>query len=328
MRGGDESSVMTHLGFHASHEQFPPGPLLDWVTAAEDAGFACVLASDHFHPWSERQGESAHVWSWLGAAMHTTTVPFATVSAPGYRYHPAVLAQAIGTLRSMYGDRFTPCLGSGQLLNEGITATRWPNKSKRNERLHESAEIMRTLLSGETATADGQISIEEATLYTRSGDPPQLIGAALSVETARWLAAWADGMITLATPDYDAMRDRITAFAERAPDKPVYLKSQLAYGDEDTSALEGAYTQWRTNCIPRIATQELRTPRDYDALGELVDRETVQENVRVSDDLDRHREWIEADLSLDVDRIYLHNVHPNQGNFISTFGEEVLPVFS
>ncbi len=79
---------MTAFGFHASHEQFDPRELLACVRLAEDAGFARVSASDHFHPWNERPGHCAFVWSWLGAAMATTGLSYRTVSAPGYRYHP------------------------------------------------------------------------------------------------------------------------------------------------------------------------------------------------------------------------------------------------
>ena len=132
----------TAIGFHASHEQFPPGQLLDAVQLAQDRGFDAVLASDHFHPWSERQGESGHVWSWLGAAMEATSIPFGTVNAPGYRYHPAVIAQAAATLRSMYPERFWFAIGSGQLLNESITGEQWPRKDERNRRLQACADVM------------------------------------------------------------------------------------------------------------------------------------------------------------------------------------------
>lgn len=84
----------TDIGFHASHEQFPPADLLDYVRLAEKRGFRALLASEHFHPWSDRPGESDHVWSWLGAAVQTVSLPSGTVNAPGYRYHPAVIAQA------------------------------------------------------------------------------------------------------------------------------------------------------------------------------------------------------------------------------------------
>ena len=89
---------MTVIGFHASHEQVHPAALLDAVRAAEEAGFTAAMSSDHFSPWSERQGHSGFAWSWLGAAMATTSLPFGIVNAPGQRYHPAIVAQAAATL--------------------------------------------------------------------------------------------------------------------------------------------------------------------------------------------------------------------------------------
>lgn len=318
---------MTALGYHASHEQFSPSELLEYVQLAEEHGFEGCLASDHFHPWSERQGESGFVWSWLGAAMQATSMTFGTVNAPGYRYHPAVVAQAAATLREMYPDRFWLSVGSGQLLNEGISGGEWPIKEDRNERLEECVEIMRRLWDGETVTHRGHVDVEEATLYTRPESPPPVIGAALSEETAAWLGEWADGMITLGTPDHEADAERVAAFREPAPDKPVYLKAQLSYDDDEEAALDGAYEQWRTNCVPGSTTQLLRTPADFDELGEEIDEEQVEENVRVSADLDEHAEWIRKDLELDVDGVFLHNVNTNQEAFVERFGADVLPEF-
>ena len=99
---------MTLYGIHASHEQIHPSRLLAAVTRAESAGFAAAMSSDHFSPWSERQGQSAFAWSWLGAALQATSLPFGVVNAPGQRYHPAIIAQAIGTLAAMYPGRFWP----------------------------------------------------------------------------------------------------------------------------------------------------------------------------------------------------------------------------
>src|SRR5918997_3556143 len=120
---------MTQYGIHASHEQIPPTELLSAVIAAERAGFEAAMCSDHFAPWSERQGQSAFTWSWLGAALATTTnMTFGTVSAPGQRYHPAILAQAIGTLAAMNPGRLWVALGSGANVNEHITGDAWPPK--------------------------------------------------------------------------------------------------------------------------------------------------------------------------------------------------------
>jgi G6PDH family F420-dependent oxidoreductase len=158
---------LTVFGFHASHEQLDPRQLLACAQLAEAAGFERITASDHIQPWSEAQGQAGFVWSWLGAAMETTGLSYRTVSAPGWRYHPAVLAQAGATLSVMYPDRLWMSLGSGEALNESITGLNWPAKPERNARLKECADVMRALWAGETVTHRGRIVVEEAKLYVR-----------------------------------------------------------------------------------------------------------------------------------------------------------------
>ena len=78
---------MVKIGYHASHEQFTPSELLTYAVAAERAGFASVMSSDHLAPWSQRQGQSGFVWTWLGAAMQATSIPFGLITVPtGFRY--------------------------------------------------------------------------------------------------------------------------------------------------------------------------------------------------------------------------------------------------
>ena len=132
---------MVRIGFHASHEQFAPSDLLRLVQMAEAAGFDCAMSSDHFKPWGPAQGHSGFAWSWLGSALQATSVPFGVISALGYRYHPAIIAQAAATLCEMYPGRLWWALGSGQRLNEDITGLPWPEKAERNARLEECAEI-------------------------------------------------------------------------------------------------------------------------------------------------------------------------------------------
>src|SRR5919202_3358811 len=134
---------MARIGYHASHEQFAPSELLRLVQCAEAAGFDCAMSSDHFRPWGPSQGQSGFAWAWLGAALQATSRPFGVISAPGYRYQPAILAQAAATLCEMFPGRLWLALGSGQRLNEDLTGTAWPNKEERNARLEECAGIMR-----------------------------------------------------------------------------------------------------------------------------------------------------------------------------------------
>ncbi|HVK23889.1 MAG TPA: LLM class flavin-dependent oxidoreductase [Actinokineospora sp.] len=105
---------MPLYGLHASHEQTHPSALLDAVIRAEQVGFGAAMCSDHFSPWSARQGQSGFAWAWLGAAMQATSIPFGVVNAPGQRYHPAVIAQAIATLSAMFPGRFWTALGTGE----------------------------------------------------------------------------------------------------------------------------------------------------------------------------------------------------------------------
>ncbi len=168
---------MTVYGLHASHEQIHPRPLLDAVVRAEQAGFTAAMCSDHFSPWSERQGESGFAWSWLGAALQATSLPFGVVNAPGQRYHPAIIAQAIGTLAAMYPGRFWAALGTGEASNEHITGDRWPRKDVRNARLRECVEVIRALLAGEEVSHDGLVTVDRARLWTRPEQPPALVGA-------------------------------------------------------------------------------------------------------------------------------------------------------
>jgi G6PDH family F420-dependent oxidoreductase len=144
---------MTIVGWHASHEQIAPSELLRSAVRAEEVGFDAGMSSDHFAPWSERQGQSGYAWSWLGAALASTSLGYGIVTAPGQRYHPAITAQAIATLLEMFPDRLWVALGSGEFANEHITGGSWPDKPSRNARLAECVEIMRALFDGDAGTS-------------------------------------------------------------------------------------------------------------------------------------------------------------------------------
>src|SRR6266545_16166 len=211
---------MTIFGYHASHEQLPPSRLLACVQLAEQAGFQAAMCSDHFAPWSAAQGHSGFAWSWLGAALQATGLPLGCVTAPGQRYHPAIVAQAAATLAEMYPGRFWMALGSGEALNEHITGTGWPVKRDRDARLLECVAVIRALLAGETVSHRGLVTVDRARLWSRPASPPPLLGAAVSAETAGRVGGWADGLITVNQPAerlrrvVDAFRDAVLVAAD------------------------------------------------------------------------------------------------------------------
>lgn len=318
---------MVKVGYHASHEQFKPSTLLRYVQLAEQAGFNAALSSDHFHPWGEMQGQSGFAWSWLGAAMQATpTLDYRIVNAPGQRYHPAIIAQAAATLAEMFPTRFWLTVGSGQDLNEHITGDKWLAKCDRNTRLKECVNIIRALWAGETVTHHGFVTVEGAKLYSRPEVQPLLIGAAVTPETAEWVGSWADGLITTSRP-HDELKQVVEAFRRGGGEgKPMLLKVQLAYDRDDETALQKAHEQWRNNVFQNTVMTELRTPQQFDVVGQMVQPESLLQHVRVSSEPQQHVEWLQEDIELGFDELLLHHVSREQEQFIEVFGEKVLPI--
>jgi probable non-F420 flavinoid oxidoreductase len=312
------------IGFHASHEQIHPSALLAAVQQAEQVGFTAAMCSDHISPWSERQGHSAFAWSWLGSALQATGLPFGVVNAPGQRYHPAIIAQAIATLGAMYEGRFWAALGTGENSNEHITGGEWPRKEIRNARLAECVEIIRALLAGEEVTHDGLITVDRARVYTLPDTIPPLIGAAVTPETARWLAGWADGMATIAQPP-NSLRQMIDGYRDNGGRGPLVLQVHLAYAQTRDQALEIAYDQWRTNTFSPPVCWDLETVEAFEVASTTVRPEDVAQGVFISADPAEHAQYL-ADLAeLGFDEIYLHHVGQTQTEFLEVFGERVLP---
>jgi len=313
------------LAYHASHEQFSPSTLLNLTILAEKAGFTGIHCSDHFQPWSKAQGQSGFSFTWLGAAMQATQVPFGVVCAPGQRYHPAIIAQAVATIGEMFEDRFWLALGSGEYLNEHITGEPWPSKAERNDRLLACNDIIRRLLKGESVTHYGKVVVDEAKLYTLPKKKIPIIGAAISAQTAKWMASWADGLITVSQP-YKELKEVVKAFRENGGEgKSMYLKIQFSYAESSDLALNGAYEQWRNNLLDPTYLSDVASVERFDLLGRNVSRSDVLDKIRVSANINDHLNWIYQDLDLGFDHLIFHNVNTYQEKFIEDFGQYILP---
>lgn len=318
---------MPTIGYHASHEQIAPRELLTFVREAEEAGFGAIMCSDHLAPWSERQGNSGHAWSWLGAALASTSLSFGVVTAPVQRYHPATCAQAIATLAAMFPGRFWAALGSGEALNEHVTGEPWPRKEDRDARLLESVSVIQSLLRGDEVSHDGLVRVDRARVWSLPDDPPPLIGAAVSESTARTVGGWADGLVTVNQP-IEVLERVLGAFYEAAgEEKPAYLQVHLSWAENEEDAHAIAHDQWRTGGLGPELAWNLETPAQFDAVGQFVRPEDVASSVRISPDLDQHVSWLGEYAELGFDRIYLHHVGQRQREFIAAFGEAVVPEF-
>ena len=91
------SSSLT-VGYAAMLEQFHPTEAVELSAFAEEHGFSGTMAADHFQPWVPAQGQSSFVWNVLTALGERTRGDLGPgVTAPTFRWHPAMVAQASAT---------------------------------------------------------------------------------------------------------------------------------------------------------------------------------------------------------------------------------------
>ncbi len=323
---------MGTIGYAAMFEQFSPSDLLRYCQQAEADGWGAIMASDHFHPWTPSQGQGGFVWSWMGALGATTKLRFGTgVTPPGYRYHPAVIAQAAATLEAMFPGRFYLGLGAGEAINEHITGNYWPEASTRVEMLGEAIEVIRKLFSGKVVKYSGTyFKLESAKLYTLPPSPPPIYVATSGPINAERTGKTCDGMITVGAAD-DKIKMLLERFEKGAREvgkdpatMPRILQLHVSWADSDAAAAEQAVREWPNGGM-NFPKQDIRNPEDFEALAKLVRAENFVGRVFMAADLAAHRDHIQHFIDLGFSEIYIHNVGRNQEAFISAYGREVIP---
>ncbi|MFC5828857.1 LLM class flavin-dependent oxidoreductase [Nonomuraea insulae] len=116
---------MARFGYFLACEEHGPNELVRQAKLAEQAGFEGLWISDHYHPWTDTQGQSPFVWTVIGALAEATRLPITTaVTCPLVRIHPAVVAQAAATAAVLSRGRFRLGVGTGEALNELALAGR------------------------------------------------------------------------------------------------------------------------------------------------------------------------------------------------------------
>lgn len=324
---------MGTLGYAAMFEQFHPTELLAFSRQAEDAGFGSIMASDHFHPWTPSQGQSGFVWAWMGAlGASTSHVRFGPgVTAPGFRYHPAILAQASATLAAMFPGRFWLGIGAGEALNEHIVGKYWPEAPTRLTLLGESVEVIRQLLSGKVVKYRGEhITLESAKLYTLPDTPPAIYiatsGPVMSERTGRM----ADGIITVGAAD-EKIHNLMARFEKGAREAgkdpatmPRIMQLHVSWANSVDVATEQAVREWPNGGM-NFPKADIRNPEDFEAMAKLVRPEHYNGRVFITSDLDAIAAHVQHYIDLGFDEVYLHNVGRNQEAFIKAVGQRVLP---
>jgi len=324
------------IGYAAMLEQFHPREAVELTVHAEGRGFSGVMAADHFQPWVPQQGQSAFVWNVLAAIGERTRGDLGPgVTAPTFRWHPAMVAQASATLAAMYPGRHWLGLGSGEALNEHVVAPYWPEPPERINRMFEAIEIIRKLFTGSLAGKDVKHAgefyrLESTRLWTMPEVPPEILVATAGPITAKRAGRSADGLITVGAPveKIAGLFERFDAGAREAGKDPSVmpkvLQLHLSWAPTDEEALTNAMTEWPNGGM-KFPKADIRSPFDFAQIAKLVRPEDFDGRMVISADPDRHRAEIQKFADLGFDRIYLHNVGRNQREWIDVFAADVLP---
>ena len=327
---------MLTFGYKASAEQFGPRDLLAFAVHAERAGFDSVFVSDHFQPWRHTDGHAPNCFAWLGAlTMRTQRVTIGTsVLTPSFRYHPALVAQALATIGSLAGDRRVVLgLGTGESLNEVPLGIEWPDQKERFARLKEATELIRKLWSEEFVTFEGEFfKTHSATIYDLPERPVEIWIAASGPAAARLAGRVADGFICTSGKGMELYSETLLpAVAEgaekagRSPDVvEKMIEVKVSYDSDRRRALQDCGI-WAALALPGETKVGVDDPRELERLASALPIEQAATRWLVSDDPEEHVEQIRPYIELGFTHLVFHSPGSNQSRFINAYARDILP---
>jgi coenzyme F420-dependent glucose-6-phosphate dehydrogenase len=329
---------MVGIGYWAAQEQYSLQKLLDFVVEAEKAGFASTMTSDHFHPWWHDNAFGNFTWVWMAAAAERTKkMQFITgITAPVFRYHPAIIAQAFASLDAMYPGRIGLGMGTGEAMNEAPLGFDWPKAKARLTRTKEAIQIIRELWAAKVN--DGFVSfngeyflLRDAKLYTPPVSRIPIYMAASGQQATKIAAQFADGLITYLKPDqarqvlstFDA-----TSRREGRGELEKIAEYKVSYSEDYDEAFESTKF-WRATLVKNVFDSDISDPRKLQkkALNEVSD-EKLKESIHIVTTIEDCITSIEEYIKAGITRVQVHSTSPDEIKFVREFGSKVLPYFA
>lgn len=327
---------MLKLGYKASAEQFGPRELLDFGIVAEQVGFDSVWVSDHFQPWKHNDGHAPHSFTWLAAlGARTSRVVIGTsVVTPTFRYHPSIVAQAVGTLGVLYPGRVVLGVGTGESLNEvPAIGIEWPKFKERFGRLRESIELIKRLWTEERVTFEGEYyRTANATIYDRPAEPVPIYVAASGPTAARLAGRVADGFICTSGKAPELYNETLLPNVEiglekagRSADGIERMIEMKVSFDSDADRAMADTRHWAALALSPEEKIGVEDPVEMEKLAAALPVERAASRWIVSTDPDQHVEMIAPYIDLGFTHLVFHAPGPDQERFLRLYAEQVLP---
>jgi len=324
------------FGYKASAEQFGPKQLLEFSVLAEELGFDSVFTSDHFQPWRHTGGHAPFALAWMGAlgARTQRIVMGTSVLTPTFRYPPAVIAQAFGTLGDMFPGRVILGVGTGESLNEvPATGMHWPEQKERTARFKESLQLIRQLWREERVSFAGQYyKTEKATIYDRPADPVPIYIAAAGPVLAKYAGQTGEGFICTSGKAPELYRDtllpNVAAGREAAGKAPgavdLMIEMKVSFDTDHARALEDT-RYWAALALSPEEKMSVEDPLEMEKLSDQLPAERAAKRWIVSADPDEQVERIRPYVELGFRHLVFHAPGPDQARFLRLYAEQVLP---
>lgn len=323
------------LGWKASAEQFGPPELLGLAERAEERGFDSIVVSDHFHPWRDTGGHAPFSFAWLGAVGQRTrhTRLGTSVVSPGFRYHPAIVAQAVATLASLTPDRVFLGVGSGEAMNEVPVATiEWPSPRDRQRRLREAVGLIRELWSDDYVTHEGDhFRTRAAKIFDKPPSPVPILVAAGGPKAAEMAGEIGDGMIVTSGKKRELYTDELLPGSARGLEKSGrdasrferMIEVKLSFDVSEERALANC-RPWAALALPEEAKRGVEDPREMERRAVTAEANAHTRFI-VSSDPDEACERIAGYVDLGFDHLVFHLPAEDQAPSIELVGKEILP---
>lgn len=312
------------IGYTLSSEEHPAPKLVEYAALAEESGFDFVGISDHFAPWTETQGNAPFSWSVIGALSQATknVEVFVEVVCPIMRYHPVIVAQAAATCASLLEGRFTLGLGTGEFLNEHVMGQGWPHIGVRREMLAEAVELIRRLWEGGYVSHTGKyFELEEAKIYTLPQLLPKIVISGFGRRSVELAAKLGDGLVSLVP-----QRGVIEQFERQGgAGKPKYAQIHVCYAASSQEARAVAFKYWPNAGLAGQLASELRLPAYFEQAASMLDEQSATESVVVGPDPEAYVQEIRKYQEAGYDHIYLHQIGPQQREFLEFGRRELRP---
>lgn len=327
---------MLRLGYKASAEQFGPRELLEYGVLAEELGFDSVMVSDHFQPWRHHGGHAPYSLAWLAAlGERTEKITIGTsVATPTFRYHPAIVAQAMATIAVLNPGRTILGVGTGESLNEvPATGMEWPKFKERFGRLREAIELMRRLWTEERVTFEGEYyKTANATIYDRPDEPVPIYIAAAGPTASRLAGRVGDGFICTSGKAPELYRETLLPNVQLGLDKAgrsmddieKTIEMKVSF-DTDIERAKQDTTHWAALALSAEEKMGVEDPLEMEKLADALPVERAASRWIVSDDPDEHIEQIAPYIELGFTHLVFHAPGPDQERFMRLYAKEVLP---